>query len=84
MCKGIEGIKLKAATEGFSPRLLVDFCVEFYQFFNTARPTVNALWRQKWLQEEKLQHVKDPGHSAKNVGVRLQLKARASYVSGFA
>ena len=30
------------------------------------------------------QHVKDPGHSAKRAGGRLQLKTHALYVCGFA
>ena len=30
------------------------------------------------------QHVKDPGHSAKSAGGRLQLNTHASYVCGFA
>ena len=29
-------------------------------------------------------HVKDPGHSAKSVGVRLQLNTHTPYVCGFA
>ena len=30
------------------------------------------------------QHVKDPGHSAKNAGGRLQLNSHTPYVCGFA
>ena len=62
-------VQAEAAGEFSSPGST--FCAESYVGIHSIRV----------IQQK--QHVKDPGHSAKSAGSRLQLKTNAPYVCGF-